>query len=378
MSRHSHLCLPAVLLAALAACTDSGPQAPGDEELAIAGVVAVLEQAGYHGPAGISRWVAEDRDGTRSGRTLLLPPGGKQQLQQALAQDSGLQTQLATALEVTDPEQIDPTNNTRRADLGALVGPSILNLSPPVQSRVNFNNTFLSYDFVTDQFYIVQNGTILASKIVARNNAAGHYHGTEEQRSLPRRVGRLDPETGTISSANFSNVWYAPEFAQEVTFIYTVREIGGPNDGDVNDFFSLDPSATRVLGLGRVPPNPAYYDRVGGTASHPEDFNDWGEAGLILGVTRMTAAYNRATGDRSRVNDIALFFGGRFDLDANWAQSSASHKEHRLGTEVDFRPYGIADLQRRARFARLLNFYFATYIFEGDHYHARSAASPYR
>lgn len=223
----------------------------------------------------------------------------------------------------------------------------------------------------------MQNGAIQASKIVARDSAAGHYHGTVEQRSLPRRVGRLDPETGSISAGNFTNTWYAPEFAQEVNFTYTVQEFGGPNDGQVSDFYSLQPSATRVLGLGRVPAS-ANYDRVGGTGPHPEAFNDWGEAGLIGGVIGMTAAYTRAGGDRSRVNDIALFFGGRFDLDANWATTSTSHKEHRLGTEVDMRPYAMTDVRQRARFARLLNLYFASYIFEGDHYHARSAASPYR
>lgn len=134
-------------LALLAACGEPDTQGPGQPETAPVDVIAVLRQADYHGPAGISRWVAQDRSGTRTGATLLVPPEGSRRLQQAFAAHPALASRLSGALatgEVTNPDSIDLAKNTLRANLGALVGPSILNVTPALQSKVTFYNSFYS------------------------------------------------------------------------------------------------------------------------------------------------------------------------------------------------------------------------------------------
>ena len=371
------------LAVVLGACSEREPMAPAPNTMPLNAIIEVLEKAGYRGPAAITEWVAVDATGTRAGEQMLLPKAGMAKLHTAFERDPRLQIQLSSALnsltEVTDPEDIDPGHNTRTADLSGVVLPSILNATPVVQSQITFTNRFLSYDWQNDRWYVVANGTVNSSKVEARDSASGHFHGaTDAQRSLRKRVGYMQPSSGSLSSSTFTNTWFAPEFSQEVNFVYNVTEIGGPNSGQTDDFYSLEPSATRRLGLVRVPPGSSY-DRVGGTTPHPEAFNDWGDQALINGIVNFANAYNRQTGDRTRVNDIGLFFGGRFDLDANWATSRGSHSEHR-GSEFDSRPYAMSDMRKRATYGRLLTMYFATWIFETTppHYHARSSASPYR
>jgi hypothetical protein len=93
--------------------------------------------------------------------------------------------------------------------------------------------------------------------------------------------------------------------------------------------------------------------------------------------------YPAAVGDRTRVNDISLMFGGRFDIYAN---RRSSHREHRFGTEVDIKPYRYKEASYRSRFEIVLSTVFASWIVEpsnGDvsapsfHYHARSPSSVY-
>jgi hypothetical protein len=371
------------LATAFGACSEREPTEPIPNAMPLNAIIEVLENAGYRGPAAITEWVAVDAAGTRQGEQMLLPKAGTQKLQIAFARNPGLQVQLNSALnalaEITDPEQIDPNHNTPTTNLSGVVLPSILNATPAVQSQITFTNRFLSYDYQNDRWYVVANGTINSSKVEARDSASGHFHGAgDAQRSLRKRVGYMQPASGSLSSSTFTNTWFAPEFSQEVNFVYNVTEIGGPNSGETNDFYSLEPSATRRLGLVRVPPGSSY-DRVGGTTTHPEAFNDWGDPALISGIVNFANAYNRQTGDRTRVNDIGLFFGGRFDLDSNWATSRGSHAEHR-GSEFDSRPLAMSDMRKRATYGRLLDMYFTTWIFETaqPHYHARSAASPYR
>lgn len=371
-----------LLVAFAAACADAvDPVERAEVPESYRPVLDIMEDAGYRGPVLVRDWRTSDRSRlVTGGRSLALPAAGLLALERRRSTDAAFGPQLAAALaqaEVTDPEQIDPAHNSPSADLVGIVLPSVLNGPSPTRSEIRSTNRFLSYDYENDRWYVVQAAIVDSSKVVARDSSGGHFHGTAAERSLRRRVGWLEPEAGSFSSGTWTNTWKAPEYAQEVSFRYYLVEIGGPNDGMESTFYSLENSATRLGGLGRIPASgDGSYVRVGGTNPHPEDFNDWGVPGLISGVTRTAADYHRATGDVVRVNDMSLFFGGRFDLDANFPEGRASHQEHRFGTEIDFRPSDMTPAQR-ARFVKAAEGKFASMIFEGDHYHARAASSYY-
>lgn len=346
----------------------------------------------------ISEWTAIDENGRRSGRSVLVPDADRlaATLDEAPEAAGALRAALAPQQEIDDPEAIDPAHNTPTGELAGWVSPSRLNGREPVQSRIQMSNRFIAYDWDNDEPYIVREAEILESRVVARDSSGGHWHGSasdyEEDRSLrslPHRVGRLDPATGRMSGGLWQTTWLAPEFAQEVTFEFRLLEIGGPNDGEENIFHSVQPSATRQIGFVRLPANDAHYARVGGTRAHPEDFNDWGEADIIRRVQNFAREYHEKTGDRTSVNDIALFFGGRFDagraVDGNWIECSGadqtvcwrySHQEHR-GSEADIRPIDRDNPQRRTDFAAILRNHFPSVHVEGTHWHVRDAHSPY-
>jgi hypothetical protein len=291
----------------------------------------------------------------------------------------GGEAAAAPEQEITDPELIDPAHNTPTANLRAWVVPSIPNAGErSIASRIVMTHSFWAYDWNLDQWYQVSDGEVLESKLTARDNAAGHHHGSEEQRTLEQRVGRLDPAAGHFSGT-WRNTWRTPEFAQEVRDEYRVRWVDRQGNTEDSWFSSTAPLVARISEFIRVPTHSSY-DRVGGTTPHPEDFNDWGEPALVNAISSFAREYHRLTDDRTRVNDISLFYGGKFDLDANYGTGRTSHQEHRLGTEVDLRPYRVDSPTHRADFERLLRRYFASHIYEltdPPHYHARSANSIY-
>lgn len=358
-------------------------------------VVDLVAELGLDGPVGVTDYVAVDDRGRRpAGSTLLVPVEDGDRLRRGLRERPALGRELRRALaaqEVTDPEAVDPGHNAPAGDLGAVLSPSRLNGADPFRSELRLTTRFLNFDENGD-VYVVESGEVLETFIVPRDSAGGHWHGGEEidlESRKPLRVGTMEPATGTFGSGAWSSTWLAPEFSQEVTFDFEVREIGGPNDGDVNRFFALEANATRQIGLTRLPRNDAHYVRTGGTPAHPEAFNDWGEGDVIVRIQRLAAHYNRVTGDRTSVNDIGLFFGGRFDAgrqeggtfvrcsdarpDICWGYS---HVEHR-GSEGDIRPVDRADSDRRRTFHQLVLQHFPSVYVHSSHWHVRGAFSPY-
>lgn len=386
------------VIAGVPACADRDVAAPESVAGSDLQVLAALAEAGYRGPVVISEWTAIDEDGRRSGRTVLVPDA--ERVAAALDADpraaAALRAALTVQQEVTDPEAVDSDHNSPLGAISGRVSPSRLNGPNPIQSRIDFTNRFIGFDFATGQAYIVQEAEILESRVVARDSSGGHWHGASSDfdtrrrlLSLPQRVGRLEPTTGHMTGGTWSNTWFAPEFAQEVNFEYVLREIGGPNDGQEGTFTSILPSATRQSGFVRLPPNDAHYVRTGGTDSHPEAFNDWGEADIIRRIQNFAREYHEKTGDRTSVNDIALFFGGRFDVgrivnrvlvacsNANEAVCwGFSHEEHR-GSEADIRPIDRSSVTRIRTFNVLIRRHFPSVYPEGSHWHVRDALSPY-
>ena len=380
---------------ALSACTAdefAGPQQVTDEDVEL---LAVLRDLGVQGTVAVTDFLTVDETGThRGGRSFLLPRTKLEPLRRTLDADPEAAARLSRALaaaEVEDPELLDPANNTRIGDLAGRVSPSRLNGDAPVQSQIQFTNRFISLDD-QDKSFVVQTGDVLQTFIVPRRRAGGHYHGgpgIDLEARLPLRVGVMEPATGSFSSGTWPTVWKAPEFAQEVFFDFEVRETSGPNAGDVNIFSSFRPYATRQSGFVRLPPNEALYVRTGGTGSHPEDVNDWGEGDIIVRLQAFAQEYNSATGDRVSINDIALMFGGRFDVGKLNGASLVpcddahpelcwgfSHKEHR-GSEADIRPVDRNDDARKTRFMELAHFAFESVRIEGSHLHVRDRFSPY-
>ena len=140
------------------------------------------------------------------------------------------------------------------------------------------------------------------------------------------------------------------------------------------------------------------------TPTHPEALNDYATQEMIDAIVAATNAFYDATarpatpttpsvpGELTRVNDIALMYGGRFDIgrqvnpttfvrcsDAATANCwQYSHFEHRMGTEVDIRNVNWGDPVRRKKFYDALKDPFPSIKVEGDHYHARTGTSVYR
>jgi hypothetical protein len=385
----------AILLLSVAACEPPRPTAAPTSGVTSsqATTLKAVRAAGYFGPVGLAEVTAVDSRGTRpTTQRIFLPNEGLDAIQRA-APASRHRIMASIVSGATDPNEIDPDHNGRPADVFFIVEPSRLTGRNPVQTLVTYRLRFFSYDPITDQDYNIQSGEVMRTYITARDSSSGHFHGSVDtsERHLPLRVGTLDPDVGSISSGLFTTVWHVSQSSNEISLAMQIREIGGPGDGNVGWFFSFPNDAARYQGLTRLPANTARYSRLGGTAIHPEDFNDWGTADLVTRIQNVAETYFQRTADKTRVNDMSLFFGGRFDIgrtigttfnSCGDGASAAfcwqfSHAEHRLGTEVDINPEGRSDPRLRAIFyASLLGEFRSVYV-EGNHFHARVAASPY-
>lgn len=302
----------------------------------------------------------------------------------------------AASMEATDPDAADPANNSLPGGLGVQIVPSVLNRANG-QSRVLFNFRFADFKPGTDSVFLVPAGEVLSHRLLARVRAAGHYHGDSlSERTLARRVGTLQLSSTTFTGS-LPAEWLVPEVAGEVWIEFTIRQIGGPKDGSVDVFSSTKPNGVRLPGLIRLPQDDNLYARVGATATHPNGFSHWGQPELILAIVRAAAAYKAATGGRASVNDMSLFYGGKFDIWRNlgggqiavcannqpdncWGGPggpSISHVEHRHGTEVDINPLGGATAAQRLDFRGALRLAFANVEWHSNHFHVRTASSAY-
>jgi hypothetical protein len=373
-----------VLTGALAACVDQPPLAvlspeslhPREKE-----ILAQLEGISYTGPVMITQQTPIDSRGARpTSWTLSLPEAGVTTLRAALGTNNPGAVALRTILspaQTDDPEQIDPANNTPTNQLtsASVIRPSILNCPNIGRSRMNMRTALFAYDYQAGTWYRLTQAEILETRLVPRANAAGHYHGGVTE--TPVRVGTVDPAAGMMTDGVWPATWLVPEFAQEITFQnlvkYTPRET--PDETRTDWFYGTSPNVSRFTGLARIPANPQHYDRVGGTATHPENLNDWAHPELVDKMQEAARLYFLATGDRSRVNDMSLQYGGRFDIGGGWG---GSHSEHRFA-DVDTRPYNWSERGRLQFQVALLAAGFARQkiLVEGDHFHVRADASPY-
>ncbi|HEX7118294.1 MAG TPA: hypothetical protein VF212_05875 [Longimicrobiales bacterium] len=164
------------LIAGTSACSDREVAAPGSPDERDRQVLAALAEAGYRGPVVISEWTAIDDDGRRSGRSVLVPDAPRIAAAIAAAPRAAAALREAPTVqqETTDPESVDTNHNTPLGELSARVSPSRLNGANPFQSRVEFTNRFIGFDFETEPSYIVQEADILESRVVARDSAGGH------------------------------------------------------------------------------------------------------------------------------------------------------------------------------------------------------------
>jgi hypothetical protein len=366
-------------------------------------VAAQLDRIGYHGPAVIASRTVTDERGTRAiASGLYLPHAGLAAIRRAdtrgTAASTAIMKAIAPAAASVAPDDVDPTHNTPPADLARLVMPSRLNGAGATQVNVNFSLSFIDFDDATGQWFNVPGGTILESGLRARDSSAGHWHGSQDtmQLRLPARVGRFVPASGAFTGS-FPTVWRVGEVAVEVSTEFHMQQSGGPHSGQTDWFYSSQYDGVRVTGLQQIQPG-AHYVLEGGTATHPEAFNDYATADMITRIGNVADAFYALTskpatpttpavlGERTHVNDISLFYGGRFDVarlshacsDAATGNCwSFSHFEHRLGTEVDIYNDNFGDPVKRAKFLNALQAEFDVHV-EGTHFHARSSTSPYR
>lgn len=309
---------------------------------------------------------------------------------------SAIEQLLMSIAEATHADAADPANNTLPSGLGVQIVPSILNRANG-QSRVHFNLQFVDFRPGSDSVYFVPGGEVLEHRMLARVRAAGHYHGDSlPERTLARRVGTLQLSSTTFTGS-LPAEWLVPEVAGEVTREFRVRQIGGPRDGAVSWFFSQRPDAVRLNGLVRLPPDDNLYLRVGLTTTHPSGFSHWGQPELILAIVQAAARYHVITGRRTSVNDMSLFYGGKFDIwrvigsnlvaecrnnepENCWGGPGGpriAHAEHRHGTEVDINPLGATSPVERQHFRNALEEAFANVEWHGNHFHVRTASSVY-
>ena len=79
----------------------------------------------------------------------------------------------------------------------------------------------------------------------------------------------------------------------------------------------------------------------------------------------MATAYNQKTGDKLRLNDFSLVWGGLFDINNNW---STDHKSHRFGQDADI---NLVPIPNRIGFQELINNEGFQLILHDNHWHLR-------
>ena len=179
-------------------------------------------------------------------------------------------------------------------------------------------------------------------KLVLRTefkNFGGHI----DSRHIGKRpLGRLSRTRGrTGSNGCFSAKYYPSHISSTVGIDAEVTRFTGSN----NVFVGLD----NLVGMIEQD----NYRFIGTTTSHPK--NHFGTVRTVTGLGRIAQDYNNEyynggippLSEKIAYNDMSLAFGGKFDLDRKWLNSS-SHHEHREGINCDVRSRNIP-LNRRAK-----------------------------
>jgi hypothetical protein len=181
-------------------------------------------------------------------------------------------------------------------------------------------------------------GVTVSIKVDVDVTSGGHDHG---ERIPPRPKGALSPATGTTGpdgtvSFNFG----APEVSGSHTFAAKCISPACANEGAAR----MD---VKVDGLATIPSSQFYTltepDGRGGIKVIGDNGNHSGNHYLTSDAAsqlwRLAATYYfKYRQDTSvpllHLNDASLIWGGRFDINGNWADP---HAGHRKGTVIDIR-----------------------------------------
>jgi hypothetical protein len=161
-----------------------------------------------------------------------------------------------------------------------------------------------------------------------------------------------------IGSANRSDTLKArTDSTGKLKFRYFASQFGGVERirarlvSDTTKFDTLS-LRTRVPGLVLLPENTNYYLKTGGRSEHhgppgfSEDNNHWitpvARDSLISGAIKFRNARWNRQGEKMKINDISLPYGGGLDIFGAWTADvdspacySRGHCSHRTGTDVD-------------------------------------------
>lgn len=170
-----------------------------------------------------------------------------------------------------------------------------------------------------------------------------------------RPLGKLAKESGVTGSNGCFTTTYSPSHISGMVGVNGTISGFTPMGADI--LIRVD--GLFPLGTGND------HKLIGQTVSHPENHYGTGQTNLSL---RQIATDYRSEfypsgniPDDAKVayNDISLNYGGKFDLNRDWANTSVKHGEHREGINCDVRSNNIPT-GRWVRFNQIMFFHGST------------------
>jgi hypothetical protein len=168
-------------------------------------------------------------------------------------------------------------------------------------------------------------------------STGGHQHGTTMP---PGGLSNASPNTGSSGTANVT--YSASIFAGNVQ----IRGTSG----------TATPAAemitVRIVGLVELLEQ-GNVDLIGQTTWHPS--NHWGTPAMVAGLMILSDSFYNQFSQVMQTNDIALEWGGKFDIGNTLAnppilpayQTDGKHSEHRNGNSADVRTVDLTTAQTK-------------------------------
>lgn len=132
----------------------------------------------------------------------------------------------------------------------------------------------------------------------------------------------------TDSSGVFSFAFGAEEASGEHKLTATCPDCKAPATATVN---------VAVQGLTLLGADPASYNLLGATQSHPN--NHYFSPDAMNKIINLAREFKKEFGDILKINDSSLVKGGVFDLGQDWTYAYNGHAGHRKGVVVDINNY---------------------------------------
>ena len=164
--------------------------------------------------------------------------------------------------------------------------------------------------------------TLYREGSISDPGAGGHIHSGYDFGMINQTQSSTGPNG---ESAYFTFTAGAASGGMTPTFLYDY--VGGNGNFSPCNAFKISQEEEEFAWLGT-----GHFIKVGATTSHP--FNHYGTSSFLTKMGSLADAYYAQYTEDLAYNDSSLIRGGRFDINADYANP---HSGHRLGANVDVR-----------------------------------------